>query len=344
MSTARAISAAELAVKLGATVIGPGDVTFTHLQAIDRTGPGGLTFIRSGKYAAMWGASRAAGAIVAKEVPLAHLVPQPESPVSERPLLIVADADMALITAIEYFAPEAPAPVAGRHPSAVIDASAQVDAGATIGPGCVVQAGARVGSGAVLIGDVYVGRGASVGAGTVLHPGVRVLDRCVVGAACILHAGVSIGADGFGYRPGPKGPIKIPHIGNVEIHDGVEIGANSCVDRAKFGSTVIGAATKIDNLVQIGHGCRIGRGCIICGLTGLAGSVVLGDGVTIGGQAGVADNVEIGAGAKIAAGSGVNNHVPPGAVYMGMPAGPVGEWRRTYATLRRMGKRSSSEM
>ncbi len=173
-----------------------------------------------------------------------------------------------------------------------------------------------------------------------LHPHVSVLDRCIIGNDCVLHAGVAIGADGFGYRPSPdgRGLLKIPHIGNVVIGDHVEIGANSCVDRAKFGSTTVGNGTKIDNLVQIAHGCRVGRSCIICGQTGMAGSVIVGDGVIIGGGVGVADNVEIGSGARIAALSGVTGNVPAGQTWMGAPAAPAGEWRRTYAAMRRMGK------
>jgi UDP-3-O-[3-hydroxymyristoyl] glucosamine N-acyltransferase len=179
-----------------------------------------------------------------------------------------------------------------------------------------------------------------VGERTVLHPNVVIYERSVVGNDCILHAGVIIGADGFGYHPRPdgRGVIKIPHIGNVVIHENVEIGANSCVDKGKFGSTVIGAGTKIDNLVQIGHNCQLGRSCILCGECGLSGSVKLGDGVVLGGRVGVADNVSIGSGARVGAYSGVSNDIPPGAVYLGVPAGPANEWKRIYGFLRRLGK------
>jgi UDP-3-O-[3-hydroxymyristoyl] glucosamine N-acyltransferase len=179
--------------------------------------------------------------------------------------------------------------------------------------------------------SVTIGAAAAVGRGTVLHPGVVMGERCRVGAGCILHGGVIIGADGFGYRPSERGPVKVPHIGNVEIGNAVEIGANSCIDRAKFGSTTIGDGTKIDNLVQIAHNCRIGRGCLICGVTGMAGSVTLGDGVIVGGHVGIADNLTIGDRAVIAAKSGVICNVPAGETWWGFPAAPARSAARCYA-------------
>lgn len=335
--------ASELATRLGAQLLGPGDVALHRLDSLDQAGPGSLAFIRTHRFARRWPESKASAAIISRSISLADLVPgfDPASPTSPRPLLIVPDADLAAIQAAELFAPKNDPHPAGVHPSAVVDPTATVAATAWIGPHCVVMAGASIGDRCVLIASVTVGREAKVGDHTVLHPGVAVLDRCVVGARCTLHAGVAIGADGFGYRPASDGRslVKIPHIGNVVIEDDVEIGANSCVDRAKFGSTLVGAGTKIDNLVQIGHNCRIGRCCILCGLVGLAGSVILGDGVVLGGKVGIADNIEVGAGAKVAAGAGITSDVPPGSVYMGSPAGPANEWRRIYATLRRIGKR-----
>jgi UDP-3-O-[3-hydroxymyristoyl] glucosamine N-acyltransferase len=255
-------------------------------------------------------------------------------------LIVVKDVDLAMISVLERFMPPQEPHDAGIHPRAWVHPSATVHPTASIGPGCSVAAGASIGANAWLVANVCVGFNARVGAGTVLYPNVVVYERCEVGAGCMLHAGVIVGADGFGYHPRPdgRGVMKIPHIGNVVIHDHVEIGANSCIDKGKFGSTVVGAGTKIDNLVQVGHNCHIGRSCILCGESGLAGSVTLGDGVILGGRAAVSDNVSVGSGAKIAGLSGVSSDVPAGAVYMGVPAGPAGEWRRIYAQLRRMGK------
>lgn len=149
-----------------------------------------------------------------------------------------------------------------------------------------------------------------------------------------------IGADGFGYRPAPdgRGLVKIPHLGNAVLDSHVEIGANTCIDRARFGSTRIGAGTKIDNLVQIGHNCRIGRSVVICGCTGIAGSVTIGDGVQIGGNCGIADNVTIGRGARIAAKTGVMHDVPEGITVAGLPAFPGRDYLRMIAALRKLAK------
>jgi UDP-3-O-[3-hydroxymyristoyl] glucosamine N-acyltransferase len=333
---------------VGAELLGPADIRLDRIDALDRAVAGSLSFIRSGAYVKEWESSKASAALVSRDVPLGA-VRETGSAASAQPharaLLVVPDADLAMVGVLELLAVTAEPAKPGVHPSAAIDPSATVSPSATIGPCCTIGAGAVIGDNALLVAQVHIGRGAKVGNGTTLHPHVSILDRCSVGASCILHSGVVIGADGFGYRPSPdgRGLVKIPHIGNVVIDDHVEIGANTCVDRAKFGSTTIGSGTKIDNLVQIGHGCRIGRSCVICGKCGLSGSVVMGDGVLLGGGVSIGDNLEIGSGAKIAALSGVSSNVPPGAIWMGAPAGPAGEWRRTYAALRRMGKKPARE-
>jgi UDP-3-O-[3-hydroxymyristoyl] glucosamine N-acyltransferase len=336
------ISAGELAALLGAELRGEPGIQITHIDALERAGTGALSFIRNARYAKEWSSSKASAALITRDIPLASLETElDESPFhGQRALLIVPDADLAMVKALDVFAARPTPPEPGIHPAASVHPAAKVAASASIGPSCSVGPGATVGEGSRLVANVYVGQDAKVGSRTTLHPGVAVLDRCVIGDDCTLHAGVVIGADGFGYRPSPdkRSLVKIPHIGNVVIGDHVEIGANSCVDRAKFGSTIVGAGTKVDNLVQIAHGCRVGRSCVICGHTALAGSVTVGDGAMIGGAVAVADNVEIGAGAKIAACAGVLGNVPAGASWMGAPAAPAGEWRRTYAALRRLGK------
>lgn len=314
-----------LAAHLKAELIGPADLEITHLETLERAGPGTLTFIRTAPFAAMWAGSKASAALATRGVNV------PGHDPATRALLIVPDADLALNSVLELFAHPPRPIVQGRHPTSFVDPTATVHPTASIGPCCVIGAGAAVGEGTILMATVTIGADASIGRGTVLHPGVVIGDRCKVGAGCIFHAGVVLGADGFGYRPGPRGPVKIPHIGNVEVGDGVEIGANSNVDRAKFGSTTVGAGTKIDNLVQVGHNCRIGRGCLICAMTGIAGSVTIGDGVIIGGHVGIADNLTIGDRVTIAAKSGVINSIPAGQTWWGFPAAPSRDAARAYA-------------
>jgi UDP-3-O-[3-hydroxymyristoyl] glucosamine N-acyltransferase len=332
----------QLATLLGARLIGDATLEIRGMESVDLAGPGHLTFIRQAKFAHDWKTGKATAVLVGSSIPLDRvLVDAATSDAGPgRAVLIVPDVDLAMIAVLKAFMPPHAPAALGVHPKAYVAPSARVHPTASIGPGCAIGPEASVGEGSVLVANVCLGHGASVGASCVLHPGVTVYDRCVVGDRCTLHACVTIGADGFGYHPSPdgKGLLKIPHVGNAVIEHDVEIGANSCVDRAKLGTTLVGAGTKIDNLVQIGHNCRVGRCCILCGQSGLAGSVTLGDGVVLGGRVAVSDGVSIGAGAKIGGMSGVASDVPPGQIYMGTPAGPATEWRRTYAALRRLSK------
>jgi UDP-3-O-[3-hydroxymyristoyl] glucosamine N-acyltransferase len=291
-----------------------------------------MTFIRSGKFAQGWAKSRASAALVTRNVAVADHDP------ASRALLVVENADAAMLVLLRLFSPPHPALAPGIHPTAIVDPSANIGRSVHIGPYCLVGARTAIGDGSVLISQVTLGADVSIGAMTTLHPGVRVLDRCIVGAACLLWPNVVIGADGFGYLPSPdgRGLLKIPHIGAVKIGDGVEIGACSCIDRGKFGYTLIGDGTKIDNHVQIAHNCRIGRACIICGMAGIAGSVTLEDGVVVAGHVGIADGLTIGARATLAAKSGVVGDVPAGETWFGTPAGPHAEMMRSYAALRKL--------
>lgn len=318
---------------VGAELVGSPDARIDRPDAIDQATPGTITFVRSPKFASRWSTSKATAALLTRD--LSQIAGEPGE---GRALLYVRNVDDAMAKVLELFAPPEGALQPGRHPTASIDPSASVDATATIGACCVIGPRARVGANSHLVAHVYLGTETKIGEHTTLYPGVRVLDRCEVGDRCVLHAGVGLGADGFGYRATEKGPVKIPHIGNVVVGNDVEIGANTCIDRAKFSSTTIGHGTKIDNLVQIGHNCRIGRCCIICGHSALAGSVTLGDGVVLGGAVGIADNVEIGAGAMLAAHTSVTNDLPAGGVYMGAPAAPIREARRNYVAFRNLAK------
>ncbi len=323
MGSTLVMTSGDIAKLLNAPIDGRDDLRIERVDSFDSADASAITFIRSEKFAHRWGESGASAALIARGVKTIGHDP------TTRAIIEVDDADVALTKVLTALSPDEPAKAPGIHPSAVIGPGAKIDAGAFIGPFCSIGAGASVGKGSVLISHVSLGDHVSIGSNTTLHPQVTIYSRSRVGNSVILHAGVSIGADGFGYRPDPaQGLVKLPHKGIVEIHDHVEIGAGSCVDRARFGATVIGMGTKIDNLVQIGHNCRVGKFTVICGCTGIAGSVTIGDGVQIGGNCGIGDNLTIGNGAKIAGNAALMHDVPEGQSFAGYPAMPGRDYMR----------------
>ena len=215
-----------------------------------------------------------------------------------------------------------PKPLAGVHPSAVVAATAHVDATAHIGPLCVIEDGVAIGAGSVLQASVFVGHGAKVGAGCWIAPGGTIASYCSLANRVRLQPGAVIGSDGFGYELVQGRHVKLPQIGTVVIEDDVEIGSNSTLDRARFSRTVVGEGTMIDNLVQIGHNVVIGKHCIIISQVGIAGSTTLEDYVIVGGQAGVGGHITLGKGAKVGGQTGVTFNVPPGTYVNGTPAMP----------------------
>ena len=220
---------------------------------------------------------------------------------------------------------------------------ASISEKATIGENCyigdfaVVEAGAVIGDGAKIYPQCYVGDNVKIGAGTKLYPGVKIYEGCLVGANCILHAGVVIGADGFGFAPNAEGGFdKIPQLGNVIIGDNVEIGANSCIDRAKTDSTIIGNGVKLDNLIQIGHNVIIGNNTVSSAQTGIAGTTKVGANCFIAGQVGIADHVTIGDRVKIGAQSGIDKDVPDGEIRFGSPALAGINFHRSFAVFKEL--------
>jgi len=229
-----------------------------------------------------------------------------------------------------------PHPPAGIHPTAIIDRDAFVAESASVGPYCLVSAGARIGADAVLASHVAVGVHTSVGRGSRLLSHVTVGDYCEIGEEALLNPGVVIGSDGFGYETSDGVHHKIPQIGKVVVGDRVEIGANTTIDRARFSETRIGAGTKIDNLVQIGHNVRIGEHCLIVAQVGVSGSTTIGDHVVIGGQTGIVGHITIGSGSQIGGQSGVSKSLPPGSVVQGAPAVDLHLFQRINAIQRRL--------
>ncbi len=289
-----------------------------------------ITFVGNRKYARLWPSSKACAAIVDEKLKL--------EPGENRALIRVKNADLAMAKILELFDPGLPQFEEDIHPTAVVHPSAKVGKGCKIGAGCYVGKEVVLGDGVILYPNVTILDETTVGTGTVVWSGTVIRERCEIGAYCIFHNNVSIGADGFGYRPAEdgRGLVKIPQIGNVVIGNYVEIGANSCVDRGKFSSTIVGDGCKIDNLVQIAHNCVLGRFCIMAGNSGLAGSVTLGDGVVIGGSASIKDHITIHSGAVVGAASGVMNDVPPGKTVLGMPAADSRVKLKQWVALRKL--------
>ena len=233
-----------------------------------------------------------------------------------------------------------PAPAAGIHPRAYVDPTAKVAASASIGPNSTVGENSVIGEGVILESGVQIGRGVSIGDGSHLFQNVVIQDGCIIGKCVHLQPGVVIGSDGFGYIQVGQLPdvvhFKVPQIGNVVIEDNVEIGANSTIDRARFGSTKVGEGTKIDNLVQIAHNVTTGRRCIICAQAGVAGSTTLGEYVVMWGQSGTAGHIHLGNFAYVGAQAGVAKSLPDGAKVTGTPARSLLDTRRSEAALLRL--------
>lgn len=220
--------------------------------------------------------------------------------------------------------------------SVVIGEDCEIDDTVTIGHGTVIGNGCRIGANTRIQAGCVIGEGCVIGKDSLLHARVTVYDGCVMGDGVILHSGVVIGADGFGYIPLNGIQEKVPQVGIVRIGNQVEIGANTAIDRATLGETVIGDGTKIDNLVQIGHNCRVGKNCVICGQAGLAGSTILGDGVYVAGQVGFSGHQKIGDGVMIGAQSGVVGDIEANSKIFGSPAVAAGQHKRMFLALRQL--------
>jgi len=328
-------SLAEIAERIGAAPIDDetGRIMIHDIAALETAGPNEVSVFNDARYRAALAATRA-GAIVTSRN-LAAQAPNGSN------LLIAAEPRLAYAQIGHLFYPT-PALDPG------IAASADIHPTATIGAGAQIASGAQIGR------DAVIGAGCFIGAHVVLGDGVVLGDECrveantaisftLIGARVEIATGVSIGGQGFGFVPGPKGLTRMLQLGRVIIEDDVEIGANCAIDRGATGDTVIGAGSVLDNLVHIGHNVRLGRSCIICGQVGIAGSTVVGDGVMMGGQVGVADHLTIGAGARIAAKSGVMRDVPPGMTVGGFPAMEIKQWHRQTTGLARLLHRQKSE-
>ncbi len=299
----------QIAQLVGGTIHGNPTQKITGVNSLTDAAPGELGFARSPRYFDQLRASAASAVLATQAVPDAPMT-----------IIAVAQPDLAFLQVLQQFSPAPAHPAVGIHSLASIADDAMVGDNVAIGPFVSVESGAVIGDNVVLYPHVHIGRHCRIGARTVLYPNVAVREYCEIGVRCIVHAGACIGSDGFGFAPLGGQWLKIPQTGTVCIGDDVEIGSNTCVDRATFGVTRIGSGTKIDNLVQIGHNVIIGEHCAIAGMAGIAGSARIGNCVRVGANAGIAGHLDIGDGATIGARAGVMRSVEKGRTVSGFPA------------------------
>ncbi len=324
-------TAEQIAGMLEGTVEGNSSTEVSGLSKIEEGKAGTLTFLANPKYISHIYSTGASIAIVSNDFVA-------ENPLPETLTLIrVADAYGSFAKLLEAYS-QFKRPRPGIHPSAVIDSSAVIGENVHIGAGVVIEPGANIGNNAVVMAQSYVGEHVKIGSFTTVHPGVKIYSDCVIGANCTLHAGVIIGADGFGFAPQADNRYaKVPQIGNVVVEDRVEIGANTAIDRATLGSTIIREGVKLDNLIQIAHNVEIGKNTVIAALTGIAGSTKIGENCMIGGQVGIAGHLTIANGVKIAAQTGISASVlKENVVLQGTPAVDTMDFKKSYIIHRRL--------
>ena len=307
--------ASEIAAALGGALEGD-DVELSACAGLAEARPGDLSFCKDARHVRLVETTKASAVLLPPE--WFHGAPCS--------VIRVADPDRACMAAAKIFAPPEPVRAPGVHPSAVVDPSAKLGKGVHVGPFTVIEKGAVVGDGAVVEAQVFIGEGCSVGAGTHIYPQVTLREGTIVGRGCIVHCGVRIGGDGYGFttEPGENGVPrieKIPQLGIVEIGDGVEIGSNTTIDRARIGRTYIGPMTKIDNLVQIGHNVKVKGYSGLIAQSGVAGSTEIGSGCLIWAQAGISGHIKIADGVQVGPQAGVPQSLDGSVKYViGTPA------------------------
>jgi UDP-3-O-[3-hydroxymyristoyl] glucosamine N-acyltransferase len=316
---------AELAERLGAELHGDGSVEVTGVRGIEEASPSEITFVANPKYAGLARTTRAAAVLVA-----------PDFPEISTTTLRLANPYLAFSQALGIFY-QPPHYAPGVHPTAVIDPTAQIGTNAHIGAYAVLGPEVRVGDHATILPHVVLYPGVSVGDFFFAHAHAVVRENCVLGNHVTLENGAIIGSDGFGFAKDADGRWqKIPQSGPVQIGSHVDIQANACIDRATVGATEIADGAKIDNLVQIGHGSKVGKNTLICAQAGLAGSSIVGDNAILAGQAGVAGHCTLGDGVVLTAQSGVSHDVPAGKMLSGSPAFENRSWLRAVAVFQRL--------
>lgn len=311
------MKASELAARLGGTLEGE-DAEILACGGLEEARKGDLSFCKDPKHAGLVQGTKAS----------AVLLPPEWKDGAPCAIIRVEDPDRACMAAAELFAPPAPKREPGVHPTALVDAAAKLGAGVHVGAYAIIEKGAEIGDGAVIEAQTFIGENCRVGAGTHIYPQVTLREGTIVGRNCILHCGVRLGGDGYGYSTTMEGGVpkieKIPQLGIVELGDGVEIGSNTTIDRARIGRTYIGPMTKIDNLVQIGHNVKVAGYSGIIAQAGVAGSTQIGSGCIIWAQAGISGHIKIADGVQVGPQAGVPHSLDGTQKYVvGTPAGSL---------------------
>ncbi len=325
------ITIEQLTTELSAELCGDGSGVISGAHSLENSATGDITFVDGEINLRKLKTSNASAVLVGRKLqksPLLKNVPQA--------VLVVKDAKQAFLKVLEMFHPPRQRVELGVSMHATVHPSASIGRHTNVHPGAHIAEGVVVGEHCDIHPGVCLGAGCQVGDGSVLHPNVVLYPDVKIGNRVTLHAGAVIGNDGFGYQFDGGSHRKLPHFGTVRIEDDVEIGANTTIDRAMVGETVIGRGTKIDNLVMIAHNCQLGTHNVVAALTGFAGSSSTGDYVVCAGQVGVADHVHLGTGAVLGAHSGATKSLPGGQTYLGAPAEPVEESRKQYMIIRKL--------
>ena len=306
------LTAAKIAEMVNGKLIGSPDRTISSVSGIRDAQSDQLSFIGNKKYQHQLESTKAGVVLVCPDLA--------DAPAVDRTLIVCDNVDYAFAKVIAVFAEEPPKWPVGVHPSAVVSPEAKLGQGVSINANAVIEAGAEIGDGTVIGAGCYIGHDVKIGAGSLLYPNVTVMYRCVIGRKAVIHPGVVIGGDGFGFIPTKQGLVKVPQTGIVQIDDDVEIGANTTIDRARFGKTWIKSNVKIDNQVMIAHNVVIGESSILVAQCGIAGSAELGRGVVLAAKSGVNGHITLGDGVQVAGTSGVVKSLPAGAIALGTPA------------------------
>lgn len=311
-------TARELAERVSGRVEGDPDRRLAGIAPAGNAGPEHLTYVVNEKYARQLERNEAGAALVPVDLDL---------DANGTTLIRVENPELAFSQLIALFLPSEPVPP-GVHPTAVLGEGTVLGADVSLGAYVTLGRGCRIGDRCEIGPGVHIGPGVSIGDDCFIGANCTLLEGAVLKNRVRLHTGVRLSVDGFGYAASPDGPVKIPQVGRCVIGNDVEIGANSTIDRGSLGDTSVGDGTKIDNLVHIGHNCRIGRNCFIVAQVGIAGSSVVEDGARLAGQVGLAGHLTVGAGASVGAQSGVMTDIPPGEIWSGYPARPHRMWLR----------------